>query len=126
MDIFADFFDGSPTFGALRIFPAFIGEEINATFVYESCSLLTFDSVQVLNPRLIRARFTRTVAQESASVSNFTLTAITAPSVPAITMVTTASDDPEVLDVYLDADLKSGAYRMTVQGVISIEGYQLL
>ncbi len=112
--------------GPLNTVDVFVGEDLNADFVYEACSLLRFDSVQVLNPRLIRARFTRAISADSASVSNFTLIATTADSVPAITMVTKASDDAEVLDVYLNEDLKTGGYRMTVNDIISIEGYKLI
>ncbi len=94
----------------------------------DSCGLpFFFDSVQTLDDNRLRLWFTRETASAGALPANFTLVGTSGQSAPAISMVTKASDDSDVYDVFLAADMLPGTYTMTVDaGLVSASGHGLL
>lgn len=98
------------------------------TPVVDTCGLpFFFDSVQTLDNRRLRLWFTRETDPAGALTSNFTLVGTSGQSAPAISLVTKASDDTDVYDLYLAADMLPGTYTMTVDaGLLSASGHALL
>lgn len=94
----------------------------------DTCGLpFYFDSAQVLDQgKRIRLWFTRETAPGPVT-GQFTLTPTSGQSAPTITMVTKASDDTDVYDLYLSSPMQSGTYTVSVSNfVLSASGHGLL
>jgi hypothetical protein len=94
----------------------------------DTCGLpFFFDSVQTLDSKRLRLWFTRETAPAGALAANFTLTGTSGQTAPAISMVSKASDDSDVYDLYLAAPMLPGTYLMEVSsGLVSASGHGLL
>lgn len=86
----------------------------------DTCGLpFFFDSARPLDAgKRLRLMFTRPVGPAYASPSYFTLTGTSGQTAPTVTMATFASDDSDVLDLYLSAPLPTGTYTVAVDPLV--------
>lgn len=92
-----------------------------------------FDSVELRTNNVIRARFTRALdisnpapANRADVAANYSLVGEFT-GIKTVILATPASDDNEVIDLYLSADIVPDTYTLTVASTVqSVQGFTLL
>lgn len=94
----------------------------------DTCGLsFSFDSVQPLDARRLRLWFTRAPSPATATIGSVDLVGTSGQTAPSVVSVTRSTADSDVYDVYLDSDMASGTYLVTISdAVVSETGMALL